>query len=202
MLYLNVPYSEKDIAKNMGAKWNPKERKWYITKYRDYAKFYDWFPYDGGTIILNNIYLLVGQHHCFKCKKTTRVISFGIKNYLYIDDDYTEIYLNEKIKIAGIIDPIPPKILTYITNKYNFKKRYSQTTGLNEYNNCCDNCDTLQGRYFLYQEVESPFFITSENDLKNLEVYSFPLENDFITTCQTLELDPEHDFYNIKEIVL
>ena len=28
-LYLNVPYSEKDEAKALGAKWNVKAKKWY-----------------------------------------------------------------------------------------------------------------------------------------------------------------------------
>lgn len=30
-VYLNVPYSEKDIAKNLGAKWDPSKKKWYCS---------------------------------------------------------------------------------------------------------------------------------------------------------------------------
>ena len=29
-IYLNVPYSEKDEAKKLGAKWDAKNKKWYI----------------------------------------------------------------------------------------------------------------------------------------------------------------------------
>ena len=29
-LYLNVPFSEKDEAKKMGAKWDVKKKKWFI----------------------------------------------------------------------------------------------------------------------------------------------------------------------------
>jgi len=29
-LYLNIPYSEKDEAKKLGAKWDSKKKKWYI----------------------------------------------------------------------------------------------------------------------------------------------------------------------------
>jgi hypothetical protein len=29
IVYLSVPYSDKDQAKSMGAKWNPAEKKWY-----------------------------------------------------------------------------------------------------------------------------------------------------------------------------
>lgn len=30
MLMLNVPYAEKDEAKALGARWNPKKRSWYV----------------------------------------------------------------------------------------------------------------------------------------------------------------------------
>ena len=29
-IYLNVPFKEKDEAKNMGCKWDIEKRKWYI----------------------------------------------------------------------------------------------------------------------------------------------------------------------------
>ena len=35
--YINTPYEKKDIAKNLGAKWDPKVKKWYYkTKDVDY----------------------------------------------------------------------------------------------------------------------------------------------------------------------
>lgn len=30
LLYLNVPYSEKDEAKKLGAKWNPEKKKIFL----------------------------------------------------------------------------------------------------------------------------------------------------------------------------
>lgn len=30
MLFLNVPYAEKDEAKALGARWNPTKRRWYV----------------------------------------------------------------------------------------------------------------------------------------------------------------------------
>jgi len=29
-VFLNVPYRDKDRAKSLGAKWNPKRRLWYV----------------------------------------------------------------------------------------------------------------------------------------------------------------------------
>ena len=30
IIYLEVPFSKKDIVKNLGAKWDPQKKKWYI----------------------------------------------------------------------------------------------------------------------------------------------------------------------------
>lgn len=30
MILLNVPYSEKDEAKGLGAKWDSNKKKWYV----------------------------------------------------------------------------------------------------------------------------------------------------------------------------
>ena len=38
-LILNVPYSEKDQAKSLGARWNPELKKWYVERRKDYNKF-------------------------------------------------------------------------------------------------------------------------------------------------------------------
>lgn len=42
MLFLNVPYSEKDEAKALGAKWNAAQKKWYVPDSIDVNKFERW----------------------------------------------------------------------------------------------------------------------------------------------------------------
>lgn len=42
--FLNVPYSEKDEAKALGARWNPQVRKWYVPAGIDLALFTPWLP--------------------------------------------------------------------------------------------------------------------------------------------------------------
>ncbi|KQW90092.1 hypothetical protein ASC94_20325 [Massilia sp. Root418] len=39
---LNVPFAEKDEAKQLGARWDPKRRKWYIPAGVDAAPFSRW----------------------------------------------------------------------------------------------------------------------------------------------------------------
>ena len=43
-LFLNVPYSEKDEVRDLGAKWNIAKKSWYISKDMDLHKFEKWLP--------------------------------------------------------------------------------------------------------------------------------------------------------------
>ena len=41
-LIIEVPFAEKDEAKSLGAKWNPKLKKWYVEERQNYYKFEKW----------------------------------------------------------------------------------------------------------------------------------------------------------------
>ena len=59
-LYLNVPYSEKDEAKALGAKWNVKAKKWYTDVQADeYIKFSKWILRDTDDAIIATEYILL-----------------------------------------------------------------------------------------------------------------------------------------------
>lgn len=176
MLLLDVNYNEKDEAKKLGARWNPELKKWYVNDRKDYHKFIKFI--NGNIIIIDNLYLIEGKQNCFKCGKETRVIGFGIDKYINIDDDYINFSNDDDIHIVGAIEPIPEKLIKYIQEKYNYKMRFSKTTQTSNMSNCCDNCDILQGNFFLFNEVDSPFFITSIDDVKKLKIYKITLDND------------------------
>ena len=42
MLFLTVPYAEKDDAKALGARWNPTKRRWYVPDGVATAPFAKW----------------------------------------------------------------------------------------------------------------------------------------------------------------
>ena len=44
--FLDVPYSEKDDAKALGAKWDPKEKKWYASSQKIKDKCHQWWSKD------------------------------------------------------------------------------------------------------------------------------------------------------------
>lgn len=186
MLPLNVPYGEKDEAKQLGARWSPELKKWYVQNKEDYPKFARWILNQGFIVVCDAIYVLEGRQNCFKCGKETRVIEFALENFFefeggqYEGESIEYDYWDDVIRIAGPIDPIPTPILKYLQSKYNYKDRYSSTTGESHINNCCDNCDVLQGDFYLFNEVDSPFFINTEEKVRNLKIYKINLRHDII----------------------
>ncbi|WP_281678981.1 DUF5710 domain-containing protein [Eggerthia catenaformis] len=197
MLLLNVPYIEKNKAKKLGAKWSPELKKWYVKNKEDYYKFISWIEPYGNIVVIDALYLIEGIQKCFRCGKETRVIGFGIDKHFSIDKMYElqENY-NENIKdaleeinqndihIVGPITPIPEVLMEYIKSKYNYKLRYSKTTKTSNISNCCEYCDVLQGDFFLFNEVDSPFFIHSPEDVKKLKIYKIRLKHDLIINAE------------------
>lgn len=52
--YLNTPYSQKDQAKALGARWDPAKKKWYVPAGWDPAPFARWFEDERGWKYLKN----------------------------------------------------------------------------------------------------------------------------------------------------
>lgn len=42
--FLKVPYSEKDDAKKLGARWNPEKKSWYVENVNNLLLFKKWLP--------------------------------------------------------------------------------------------------------------------------------------------------------------
>lgn len=45
-IYLNVPYKEKDAASDLGAKWDRREKSWYVPEGKDVNPFEKWLKRD------------------------------------------------------------------------------------------------------------------------------------------------------------
>jgi len=47
MTFLNVPYAEKDQARELGARWNPTRKRWYVPDGVATEAFARWMAKDG-----------------------------------------------------------------------------------------------------------------------------------------------------------
>src|SRR6476620_9788329 len=47
MMFLTVPYAEKDQARELGARWNPTRKRWYVPDGVATEPFASWMAKDG-----------------------------------------------------------------------------------------------------------------------------------------------------------
>ena len=187
-LIIDVPYAEKDEAKSLGAKWNPNLKKWYVEGRKNYYKFEKWIlgNKENVSILCDYFYIVEGTHICFKCNKPTKVIGFGVKNFFEVfdskeyDNEDNFCYYDDIIHIASHIEPLSKDLLNKLKEKYNYYESYSKTVNASYLANHCSNCKVIQGEFFLFGEVDTPFFVDSIEKAKKLKLYKIPLENDLI----------------------
>jgi hypothetical protein len=51
MMFLKVPFAEKDEAKALGARWNGERKSWYVPDGKDTAPFERWLPPGGADFV-------------------------------------------------------------------------------------------------------------------------------------------------------
>ena len=54
MIFLNVPYAEKDEARALGARWNPGKKRWYVPNGVAVEAFAKWMPEGGAADASSN----------------------------------------------------------------------------------------------------------------------------------------------------
>lgn len=196
-LYLNVPYSEKDEAKRLGAKWDPVVKKWYTDGQREtYDRFAKWIlkDTDDALIATEYLHIIEGMQNCWKCGKPTRVVGLGIGEYVHLfgeaegaELEIVEDYVDpgEEVHLAWTADEteIPPKLLRYLKAHYCVKTGYSKTIGGKCFANHCDHCGALQGNWFLFDEPDSPLSSEAEGAelierMEKLKIKLIPIEDD------------------------
>ena len=76
---LNVPFSHKEEAKALGAKWDRTKKIWYVPSGVNPEPFAEWLPgVDRSDPSAPYIYLVLGKRECWKFHKEPSVAAFGI----------------------------------------------------------------------------------------------------------------------------
>ncbi|MCM1144600.1 MAG: DUF5710 domain-containing protein [Blautia sp.] len=225
-LFLDIPYSEKEEAKKLGAKWNPKVKKWYTNDMpEDYTKFSKWILKDSDNAIIATeyIYIIEGQQNCWKCKRSTKIIGLGIGKFFHMykttDGNLQYEFFNDYIEPGAELhlawvekeEDIPPKLLHYIKENYSVKTGYSKTLKENCFSNYCDCCNSLQGNWFLFDEPNSPLSsnINGNSELieriSKLKIYGIPIEDDLQLNWSINLCSNDYSYFKygkFKELIL
>ncbi len=77
--YLNVPFEEKELAKQKGAQWDQEQRKWFVPQGKNPIYFIQWIKElneHDYNIFSQRFYITESYQSCWRCKKITPV--FGV----------------------------------------------------------------------------------------------------------------------------
>ena len=136
-LKINVPYSEKDLAKEKGAFWDKDNKTWFVPDYKDINLFSQWIDTDKVSIIAKAPFWIgVTQKTCWKCGSMIDVIAFASNKfwiYEYSDDDEAlqEWYLQDYFSFFYMPGYIEKEILDIVCSRFpTFKLGFSKTVNV------------------------------------------------------------------------
>ncbi len=152
---LRVPFSEKEDARRLGARWDPRQKVWYVPAGVDVAPLQKWLPAPRAPNVRAPWYYLASTlRDCWSCRARTRVVAFVLPaghEVLYIEDDPADDYW----EVAG-----EPTLLSYVahvgdrvaahlrTGAPHYGVDFSQTTKNFYWMNHCEHCVAKLGDYF------------------------------------------------------
>ena len=177
-IYLNVPYDEKDKAKQIGAQWDPAAKRWYLWDYKKIPNVSPWLASIDNIYITEHIYIVEASRFCWNCKKSISVFSIGADKFVCNTEHswkfYPAFYLfNGITKYSDALN----KILSIATNN-TFKLSYSRTVAKSYLMTNCEYCHRVQGNNFLYDEYDAVFAPHTENEASAFTLHDFPLPQD------------------------
>ncbi|WP_248767663.1 DUF5710 domain-containing protein [Pseudomonas sp. MWU12-2345] len=188
---LAVPFSEKDEAKSLGARWDPSLKNWYIPVGVEIGPLLRWLPVTQQADLEHGpefcvrapyYYVMESISHCWGCSNLTRVFSFKLPEqheefdyYENEDEDFTLTSNLGEWKCHGYrgtvsnIDSLSPLVTKQIhrfTTK--FKLAYSKTAGSRYLMNHCEHCGAKLGDFFMHSEPGGAFFPTSPDEAQRM----------------------------------
>ncbi|HAL05857.1 MAG TPA: hypothetical protein DCP26_00660 [Brevundimonas sp.] len=177
---LDVPFSQKDEAKRLGARWSPSRRTWYIPSGRDPRPFAKWLP--GGEVqrpyevFAYEGYLVTAQEFCWRCRDPFQAIGFLLAPGVVIDDGPERGRETLKdwafIEYATRLSQDVARFAQQVQSAY--REGYSRTTNSRYWANHCPACQALQGDFHLYSEPDGAFWLADRDDAARMRAQRLP----------------------------
>lgn len=187
---LDVPFSQKDEAKSLGARWDPALKVWYAPDGINSLPLSQWIPKTEKALPKNRpefsvrspyYYVVQSISNCWKCNLLTRVFSFMLpeEHEQFVpaedeleDDDCKKIVgwychgYRGTISDVSSLSPLVSKKINRFTD--NFKHSYSRTAGYRYMMNHCEHCGAKLGDFYMHCQPGKAFFPTSPEEANRM----------------------------------
>ncbi|WP_416769560.1 DUF5710 domain-containing protein [Pseudomonas sp. RHF3.3-3] len=179
---LNVPFSQKDLAKSLGARWDPQAKVWYVPDGVEIGEMERWVPPPDKSELEHQpefrtrspyYYVMESISDCWKCCAPTRVFSFRLPDE-YEEFHYIEEYEDPQVftltsnlgqwKSRGYggtvsdVGSLSPQVLRRIRQfTGSFRLDYSKMAGCRYFMNHCQHCGAKLGDFYMHAEPGGAF---------------------------------------------
>lgn len=169
-LLLEVPFNEKDEAKSLGAKWNPKLKCWYVPAGFDKSEFSKWLPPDlkasSNFKAISPIYLARSPESCWKCGSETAVFCIAAAGFIEDNDEVNGFVTFSNLGFCE--NTIRSEIEAYAPL---YRVANSKQADSHYYMNHCEHCNAKMGDFYMHNEPEGAFCPVDEVQGGNVTLY-------------------------------
>jgi hypothetical protein len=192
---LQVPFSEKDEAKRLGARWDIDKKVWYIPDGTDAMLFQKWLPEEIVINVRSPYYgIATSTKACWRCGKTTQVFGFMLPpghetlEETESDDGTLEWVKGEEETAILYVSYIPDAVKNQMKKiSTNFRLDFSKKTQSSYLMNHCEHCGIKQGDFNLYCEPNGGFCPMTEEDYERITVQM--IDEPFEANCGGRSID-------------
>jgi Domain of unknown function (DUF5710) len=185
---LQVPFQEKDEAKQLGARWDGAKRVWYVPDGMDATAFKKWLPEQPEPNIKATYYYIAETKNiCWKCSQVTRV--FG----LLLPPDHEEFEEDEWERrnyrtLIHFVTYIPDAVQARMAGfTKHYRVDFSKTADGSYWMNHCEHCGAKQGDFPMYNEPEGAFFPIDERAAALISLHR--VDEPIAAKCDSLSID-------------
>jgi hypothetical protein len=175
---LRVPFSEKDEAKRLGARWDSGRKLWFVPDAVDPAPFGKWLaPAFDPNIRSTRYFVARNIRSCWKCHAIARVFAFLLPagfEVLESGSGKANIWVRrDQAAFLAYLSALPEPVLQRIAPLApHYRLDYSKTISSFYCMNHCEKCGAALGDFDTMEEHNSPFAPITPNDARNIVLYA------------------------------
>lgn len=174
---LLVPFSEKDEAKRLGARWDATAQIWFVPEGADVAAFGRWLPpADSVNVRSPSFFLAQSSRECWRCAKESAVHGFMLPaahETLFVGDEPQDDFWESAeepsvVSYLGYLSPAPVKAVQAVTGHY--RMAYSKVTNTFYWMNHCEYCGAKLGDHDTFDEPGGGFLAFTLEDAQRISL--------------------------------
>lgn len=157
---LQVPFSQKDEARRLGARWDGKRKTWYVPGGLDPRIFDQWLPKPQPPNIRAPFwYLATGTRVCWRCDAPSIIFAILLPpgyEALYVADDPADDCWEggDNLTLLSYVDDVPQIVAAQLRLQApRYRVDYSQTIHSFYWMNHCEHCEAKLGDFETLQEA-------------------------------------------------